>query len=628
MGVVLFFRGLDGTSGLSPSGLRRRGGLEEWCCGKTMSRSIKLLFYRGSRFGSVPICYIISVVLFAFVRRDIWKRAASSARANRGVERLGVLDLYIGRSRRVCKFNHSNVSTWSDLCSIETSCNYCHIESVADSIHSDSVDRLKFHTVGVPRILLSGSTRSFAVIPILDNNELYVADVHYYGVLTGPEVYPVHFRSLTDEDGALLVQIIDVVQQITKVSSLAHNSELVARLRSSISVGVIGAIMPGSYKLEIEVNFSDGSSVEPVEICRVKWFGKPSDELVPEMPGKWLGVPLVGSPFDVDVHASDVQFKQPTVPCTSASSPGRWVRLSHSRCDDETYCRGEFNASFQGDLVWVPFDCVYTILSKIDILRCFARKNLKNIWFRGGSLEREHFENLRQMFSEIESSTRGRNGESYTICIDRVALMDRNGTQCSDTVVVHYNTERVEWQDVLSDPRNLFIISEYFAGSMVESPSSVALISAVKHFFKTGSSYWSPPESGINDKLWDDRLLQKLALGRKAHIIYFGSPTIHGNDLRVLVTEKQKRQVLLNPSRAKALSDCAIEYYQVSNESAHFDDVLDSWLVTEARRDASWDGIHYHFHNGDQFKGDVSQMLLNMLLNSYCATDPNKESPV
>ena len=251
-------------------------------------------------------------------------------------------------------------------------------------------------------------------------------------------------------------------------------------------------------------------------------------------------------------------------------------------------------------------------------------KKPKNIWFRGGSLEREHFENLRQMFSEIESSTRGRNGESYTICIDRVALMDRNGTQCSDTVVVHYNTERVEWQDVLSDPRNLFIISEYFAGSMVESPSSVALISAVKHFFKTGSSYWSPPESGINDKLWDDRLLQKLALGRKAHIIYFGSPTIHGNDLRVLVTEKQKRQVLLNPSRAKALSDCAIEYYQVSNESAHFDDVLDSWLVTEARRDASWDGIHYHFHNGDQFKGDVSQMLLNMLLNSYCATDPNK----
>jgi len=588
-----------------------------------MHRSSKSPFCGRLKAG-VFRTYITALLWFAVIRSNAWKRRTSSLRRAcvNHMERVGALDLYVGRSRRVCTFNRSNVSTWSDLCSIGTSCNYCHIEDVARSVSPKSADRIKFHTVGIPNLLQSGSTHSFAVFPIANESEVYVSDIHYYGVLTGPEVYPVHFRTLTDEDGELLVELINAVQQIIDETLLANNSGQLARLKSSISVGIIGAVKPGNYKLEIEVDFLDGSSVEPVEICKVKWFGKPSLQSAHTVPGKWFGIPVIGSPYDVDVRASDVQFKQPTIPCTSASSPGRWVRLGHSHCEDETYCRGDFNASFEGDLVWVPFDCVYSIFSKTEILRCFARKSLKNIWFRGGSLEREHFENLRQMFSDTKSSTRGRNGESYTICIDRATIMDRIDMQCSDAVVVHYNAERVGWHDVLLDPRNLFIISEYFAGSMVESPSSAALIEAIHHFFKTGSSYWSPPESFINDELWDDPLLQKLNVGQKAHIIYFGSPAIHGNDLRVLKNVEQKRQVLLNPNRAKALSDCAIEYYHGSNESAHFEDVLDAWLVTEARRDASWDGIHYHFHNGERFKGDVSQMLFNMLLNSYCATDP------
>ena len=79
--------------------------------------------------------------------------------------------------------------------------------------------------------------------------------------------------------------------------------------------------------------------------------------------------------------------------------------------------------------------------------------------------------------------------------------------------------------------------------------------------------------------------------------------------------KSKKRQVLLNPSRAKALSDCAIEYYQVSNESAHFDDVpILAGHGSAERCVMGWN--YYHFHNGDQFKGmyrDVSQYVVEFV---------------
>ena len=109
-------------------------------------------------------------------------------------------------------------------------------------------------------------------------------------------------------------------------------------------------------------------------------------------------------------------------------------------------------------------------MSKDDVQHCFERRKTQQFHIRGGSLEREHFENLYQLFSSQEDTiVRRRDPSPFYLCFapGNKTTIENEALRCAGEGMRVYFNYIGDWSNVISNPYNFIILSEYFAGALL-----------------------------------------------------------------------------------------------------------------------------------------------------------------
>lgn len=227
--------------------------------------------------------------------------------------------------------------------------------------------------------------------------------------------------------------------------------------------------------------------------------------------------------------------------------------------------------------------------------RILTRRKWHHFYFHGGSLEREIFENMQVLLH------RG------PVARDKHA----DGAVTLGNLTMHFNALHTNWDNVLLSPSVAVVASEFTAGAMVSSPMISMIFNSLQRFLDLRGSPWIVDDAAPS---LNSTPTSKL----RAHLTYFLAPKVHGNDLRAVNESTQKRQLFMTPLRSSAVHACQREVFSQTESPFH---LMDAYVMTEARLDASWDGTHYHYHHSKEskFYGDVSMMITQVWLNMICS---------
>jgi hypothetical protein len=294
---------------------------------------------------------------------------------------------------------------------------------------------------------------------------------------------------------------------------------------------------------------------------------------------------------------------------TSEIQRGRWVRVprTSSHCPPDV-CVGsqkgidwitdKFN--FNERFVWSPIDCNLRLFTAEDVGTCFKRKNYSSVAFTGDSLVREHFQNLLALALPSQSIKLEKLKEDSASVV--VQLPNGYSTRI-DYYVIPRQWNRKSRNiphpvDVKSFSLHLFCVHALRLQASCAADASLA--ATISSWFDSTWSRIRPSSSSGKDT----------TRGTSGRVFYF-----QAEDIRV-------QRLALRSGAAQNVSSIAcmtVERHRVVREallarlqslSSHntsagrgklpaaadlelFERYVDGWTLTQARWEASWDGIHY-----------------------------------
>lgn len=353
---------------------------------------------------------------------------------------------------------------------------------------------------------------------------------------------------------------------------------------------------PGEYHLDVQVVWLDGLGPErsppqhPTVLRKIhsKFGRKPHQKYVLNDVCE-AQTHVVGSPFPVVVAplVADARHVQPLPVCTFQHHHGygRWVQHDNDiPCNASTpFCSGDPSLlndakPFNDDVLWAPFDCRlhYYKYQTGPSGPCTKRRG--TMLLMGDSTTREYAQSLR--------------------------MFDLRATN----LAVDYANWKLDWQYF---SRHMAEKSVARLGKELEGSKPVVLVANLGPLHLIG---------GLKTDDWEFYVQQWEKLFRGGSLsfiekkIFLGPAAIH------YATNDMTAQRMLNWMRYayEKLSPLGFEY-------------VAAWNMTEARAEASWDGVHYSAERGKaqmkhlrrrrkvfKWNGGVSVMLTNLLLNMLC----------